>query len=156
MPRIVIVCHTGPEPTQSLKHCLRMNYLQLNRSSTIYRQIAVKIAVGAVFLFKKKSVLKIAGTVAEWNFSSGSLTEEEKCLKREQPCFAFVHSCHCLRSWRLAWDLHRYSWCTEERPLTEPPLFPKLWAWIQQWSCNLRVGAVLKEAATQAGLKEHC
>lgn len=31
-----------------------MNYLQLNRSSTIYRQIAVKIAVGAVFLFKKK------------------------------------------------------------------------------------------------------
>lgn len=35
-----------------------MNYLQLNRSSTIYRQIAVKIVVGAVFVFKKKKKKK--------------------------------------------------------------------------------------------------
>lgn len=48
------MCHTGPESTQSSNRCLRMNYLQLNRSSIIYRQIAVKTAVSAVlgFFFK--------------------------------------------------------------------------------------------------------
>lgn len=65
---LFIVCHTGPESTQSLKHCLKMNYLQLNRSSIMYRQIAVKIAVGTIFLFKKicfeKSLEQLHGGIS--------------------------------------------------------------------------------------------